>query len=514
MSRLAGLDRLAHALRPARRPRLAAVGAVAALAAALAFPAVLPAALAAPDPGPPPYEPKLPAPALSGEVPRVVPAFPIQYSGVQQRPFFDVFMWQNFIALMWPAEPGSHGVPYRPDDPSVFGDYSAGRVPVWMTWKQSFDLFPGAGQTPVGWDAPNGTPDVCTNVEETPGKPVFVRVSKFRTVADEVNQAFGGPLPDQTGLFTRYEVRMNRAEYDFIRDNGYYDQANWPSGGIYLPASNAGAVGSIEIKAAWRDLTEVPGEYRDRFFTTSALAVVPETCTGPESPGGQPTKCRCRNLEVGLVGFHVAHKTEQFPQWVWSTFEQADNLGDDDVTPTPAGMTPSYYDPEAYRKHRGVPRVNPAAHPGSSRVPAADDFDPTPINVVRLGQIPSTPQTSSGKDVSTLALNRLYRTGVLADSVWRYYLLVGSQWSTLPSAPYPTPQPYISPPDFGCEDGAAPAVGGVPFPQCLLANVTMETYHQYDSCQNCHQGAQRAGADSSWMLATDSTPVSTGGSSQ
>ncbi|MEN3158420.1 hypothetical protein ABC502_08580 [Alkalimonas sp. NCh-2] len=31
--------------------------------------------------------------------------------------------------------------------------------------------------------------------------------------------------------------------------------------------------------------------------------------------------------------------------------------------------------------------------------------------------------------------------------------------------------------------------------------MTMETYHQYDSCMNCHQGAQRAGADFSWILA-------------
>ena len=456
---------------------------------------------AASPPSGPAYEPDLPPPTLSGEVPRTVASFPLWYSGVQQRPFFDVFAWQSFIALAWPAEAGSHGEPYLPDDPSVFGDYSGGRVPVWMTWKQSYDLFPGAGKEPVPWDAPNGTPDVCRNLDPEAGEQVIHRVSKFDTVADEVNQAFGGPLPDQTGLFTRYEVRVNRAEYDFIRSNGYYDKGNWPSGSsIYLPASDESAVGSIEVKAAWRELTQVPGEHRGRFFTTEALAVDPHTCTGSDE-AGQPTDCECSRIQVGLVGLHIAHKTEDFPQWVWATFEQADNLGDDQVTPTPPDMIPSYYDPEGYRKHAGVPRVNPAAHPGSSRVPAEGDYDPTPINVVRLGQIPTTPQTTSGKDVSTLALNELYRTGVLADSVWRYYFLVGSQWSTLPSAPYPTPQPYISPPDFGCEDGAAPAVGGVPFPQCLLANTTMETYHQYDSCQNCHQGAQRAGADFSWILA-------------
>lgn len=458
--------------------------------------------------GDPPYEPDLPAPELSGHVPLAVPTFPIWYSGVQQRPFFDVFAWQNFIALMWPAEPGSHGEPYRPDDPSVFGDYSGGRVPVWMTWKQSYDLFPGQGEKPRPWDAPNGTPDVtCRNVEVGEGEQIFARVSKFRTVADEINQAFGGPLVDQSGLFVRYEVRVNEAEYEYIRRNGYYDQANWPSGSsIYLPASDGDSEGSIEVKAAWRDLSKVPERFHERFFTTEALAVDPRTCEGPDE-AGQPTQCDCTPVEAGLVGFHIAHKTVSYPQWVWTTFEQADNVGDDAVTPTPADMIPSFYDPGAYEKHPGVPRVNPAAHPGASREPAPDDYDTTPINVVRLAQIPTTPSTAAGKDVSTLALNAEYRQGVLADTVWRYYFLVGSQWSTLPSAPYLTPQPYVSPPDFGCEDGAAPAVGGVPFPQCLLSNVTMETYHQYDSCQNCHQGAQRSGADFSWLLASRAYPV-------
>ena len=37
--------------------------------------------------------------------------------------------------------------------------------------------------------------------------------------------------------------------------------------------------------------------------------------------------------------------------------------------------------------------------------------------------------------------------------------------------------------------------------RCGVSNITMETYHQLDSCQNCHQGAQRSGADFSWILA-------------
>jgi hypothetical protein len=220
---------------------------------------------------------------------------------------------------------------------------------------------------------------------------------------------------------------------------------------------------------------------------------VPGTCA-PE-PGGARTVCDCTKLEVGLVGFHVAHKTANFPQWVWATFEQVDNLGEDPTTPP--DMQPSYYDPDFYKKVPGATRANPPQHPGSSRVPNADDFDPTPINVVRLSAIPSTPPGRS-----TVDLNRAYRA-LVGGTVWENYQLVGTQWSTLPSWPPQAPlyNPAARGQDFGCEDGTPATQGGLAFPACQVANVTMETYHQYDSCQNCHQGAQRAGADFSWILA-------------
>ncbi len=58
-------------------------------------------------------------PVLNGNIPREVPKFPFSAFPIDTRPMFDYFMWQNFVALMWPAD--AHGTPYQPDNPAVFG---------------------------------------------------------------------------------------------------------------------------------------------------------------------------------------------------------------------------------------------------------------------------------------------------------------------------------------------------------------------------------------------------------
>ena len=42
---------------------------------------------------------------LNGNVPRTVEEFPFSAFPIATRSFFDYFMWENFIALMWPSRP-------------------------------------------------------------------------------------------------------------------------------------------------------------------------------------------------------------------------------------------------------------------------------------------------------------------------------------------------------------------------------------------------------------------------
>lgn len=437
-------------------------------------------------------------PVLKGDMPRQVPEFPFAAYPIDTRPMFDTFMWQNFIAAMWPSRPEDHGEPYRPGDPAVFQrGYVDGLQPAFLGWKTADTLYPQDGSAPPAWES-SGAPSPCKNASANDKRPVLINTTKFGTVADELNQAFAGPLIDQTGLLTRYEVRVNKIEYDYVRNNKLYNQANWPANGlppIYFPASTPSQLGAIEVKAAWRDLSRVEPRFHSRFYNIEALTVQPGSCKSTLPNGqGRITDCTCSATRVGLVGFHIAHKVDRFPQWVWSTFEQVDNLGEDPSMPQ--GMKPSYYNGS---------RANPADHPGYSYQPAAVSAitapaaaASTPVNVTRLSQIPSTPTA-----LPTTQINTNYRQ-LVAKTPWANYWLIGTQWSSLPAAP---PQSPLQPPwsstntqDFGCEDGTPATVGGMAFPACQVANITMETYHQLDSCQNCHQGAQRGGADFSWTL--------------
>src|ERR1700738_1493664 len=39
-----------------------------------------------------------------------------------------------------------------------------------------------------------------------------------------------------------------------------------------------------------------------------------------------PVTGECSDMRVGLVGLHIVQKTPTRPQWIWSTFEQVDNV--------------------------------------------------------------------------------------------------------------------------------------------------------------------------------------------
>jgi hypothetical protein len=86
---------------------------------------------------------------------------------------------------------------------------------------------------------------------------------------------------------------------------------------VSFPAgpSDCGPVGPIEVKAAWKVLGA--GDDSSRFYTIQAIVYNDDT--GAPSPGKNP-------LTLGLVGFHVSHKTKSQTNWIWTTFEQEDNL--------------------------------------------------------------------------------------------------------------------------------------------------------------------------------------------
>lgn len=355
---------------------------------------------------------------------------------------FDYYSWLTFIALNAPADgqapaPGS-------DAPTQ-----------WEDWKEVSDFILPGGAAPAGWDAPRRIPAACRGIAGAEHLRVVNRWALNKTVASEIDQPFDtGPLIDQNGSYVRYELLVNRPMFEYLVQHRLYSRAGQQAfdGSIAFPAGNTGndgtgTVGAIMIKAAWKVMD--PGDDPGRFHTVDALAY------NPPSPGVEES---CAPVTLGLVGWHAAHKTDAEPQWLWSTFEQVDNVPDQ--AQVDAGTIAAHYN--FYDPACSDCTVNePPPRPWNPDVqPFPDAFTSQVTRVVPLTD-------------ATVALNQQFQ-GILGNTVWQHYELISTQW----------PADATSPTD----------PNGVPAPT-FLANTTLETYSQgqvpqaSSSCMACHGNA-------------------------
>jgi hypothetical protein len=368
-------------------------------------------------------------------------------------PRFDNFSWRAFIALNWPAltEVSHRGEPdtaKKPGDPGLR---------VWETYKARYEVFSPGAPRPADWDSYEGN-NPCGSAVNNRTKTL----SSYSHFAD-YNQAslalgkLANPLVAQNRVYTRYEVRFNRQEFDSIRDNEWFIKKKLPT------AQSPGTFndGSIEIKAAWRILTvkDTPA-VRQRFYVTSALVLDP---VATEQTGSVV----CISQDIALVGFHIATKTKLRPQWIWSSFEHVDNVppvGTGDAREPDAKSVPVPYSynsgqPPQQLKLPAPKAISPTNKPNP---------DPDPTQVVRVQVVWK----------ETMALNKAYwNLPEIKGTVWANYMLVMTQWPSVPGqpavdnpgAPFPTLENHFGP---------------VP---TTLANTTMETYRQDSTCMACHQ---------------------------
>ncbi len=390
------------------------------------------------------------------------------------RPAFDRFSWQSFIALNWPADPAHRGEPLEPDNPAIFRNPPAGSTTVWGAYKEAFELFDQGNKTPTPWDSYETPISPCP--EAARGEKVLVMASKGGTLLGGVDEAFSFPLIDQFRHYARTEIRFNRTQYNFIRDNKLYLAKNLAAQQpISMPMSRPPATqGAIMLKATWRELTDT--DDRDRYYNVRALIIDPA-----KKPGDPPT---CLPRTVGLVGLHIVHKVSPLSEWVWSSFEQVDNIerGPGATPKTPISFNNGTNNPPTVRGYANRPLAKvPPLLPESQR---------SPVQVTRLNPIPDTPPGASTQD-----LNRDYQA-LLKGTVWQYYQLIITQWPTNPGRFTTVEQGGIYPQDCG-----------QPFPVAGCTNVSMETYLQSpvdaagtggNSCMSCHYTAGKS--DFSWVL--------------
>lgn len=422
----------------------------------------------------PPLPPGLPAPYLSGVIPTVVPPRPDSAnSPTASRPWFDVFSWQSFIALNWPASQQGRGNAQAPADSSAFLNAPNGGLLVWGTYKESWELFGQGNQRPTAFSDWSSPVEPCGGLQ--PGQKAFTFTSKGNSLFNSAAESFSFPLVDQRRGYARFEIRYNQPQYDTIR-GADGNPASWlylsnnlgTAMPFFMPASDSsGNVGSIMVKAAWRPLTAQ--DDTSKFYHVTAL-VATDTL-------GQS----CQPVLMGLVGLHIAQKQVGFPQWIWSSFEHVSNV--------PGTGSRTQGNPAGYSFNNGLDTpqsVNGYSYRPDTLMPP----DPRPVQVSRVNDIPSTPAGSSTQDI-----NAIYQS-YLGNTVWANYQLVMTQWPSDPD-------------NFVLVDsgGIYPSNSGAAFPVWGAVNTTMETYFQTrgdaqgaggNSCMSCHYQAGKT--DYSWGL--------------
>jgi len=223
---------------------------------------------------------------------------------------FDVFSWESFIALNWPAN----------SDGSANTQVTIGQAPeamrVWQHYKESRDIFLPNGETPPGWNQANPPPAVCKAAD---GTRVLTQAGKTPNVLDESGEPFQtGPLIDQNGQYARFEILTNQVMFDYIIEHQLYSQTGQQTfaADADFPFSTDTKVGSIMLKAAWK----IIGANDDPtgFYTTDAYVY-----DNPDENAGVEAHCQLK--KVGLVGLHIGTKVKNNPQWIWSTFEHVNN---------------------------------------------------------------------------------------------------------------------------------------------------------------------------------------------
>ena len=327
---------------------------------------------------------------------------------------FATYAWQQFVALNWPVQSGQRGVANCDEALGAPGQT------VWESFKTTDELFLTNAQDPGPWNGGAGQPALRYAAKANASLPV----------EESIAQAVGGWLIDQNGSPTYYFIAVNETSYNYVRSNQYYN-AN-----IISQATNVTFPdGALETKAAWKVIQD--NDDATRFLTMQAQVEVFDSESNPTGT--------TRTATVGLVGLHIIYKPVGFPQWVWATFEQVDNLSS-------AQGHASYFNPNCSGDY-----CDANVSPKTSGQPFT-----TPNQITRI-----TPLAS---DVVTV--NSQWQNTV-AGTPFQYYQLISPQW---PADPLDPGNPQGSP---------TPGV---------VANVTMESYIQpTSSCMDCHSTARVPG---------------------
>lgn len=388
-----------------------------------------------------------------------LPAPPPEYNAKKDFPNheqFARFAWRQFIYLNSPAKPtgSSSGLTVTRGavDPSRnFVDsgnkdfYQNGKsasnnlganMLVWETFAHRSELFPN--KSSAQGDFPNLVPEyVFKNLTVAASQARFNNLDENSQIGQNKiffpktgNTPSQNPYDDHEILF---EAKVNQVEYDYVKSTN----------GVAPPQVNL-PVETIEIKAAWRSLTQAQID-SGRYHTAEALYY---------TESGSSTNHQVATF--GLIGLHIIRKMTNYEAFVFSTFEHVDNLTKaDGTTPTGLYFITTYNqmcygnvgpssDPAACTDtlaeqtpsaliNNGVTHIT-VSLPTSGNVTQANGYDVIAGNFdlpagyagpIKVEQPPTI--TGAVTNVNQEVKAAMQSSGQFNDSVWQYYELKGIQ---------------------------------------------------------------------------------------
>jgi hypothetical protein len=371
---------------------------------------------------------------------------------------FDFYSWLTFIAMNSPADGSPIGKGKMP------GGDARTKWEDLQNYRPLADIMLKDGARPE-WGT-RIVPDKCKPLDKPEGEKII-----FQLGEEAFNQPFKtGPLIDQDGNYALFDILMNKPMFLYIKSNVLYSKHGQQKfdGVVDFPAGinpgedkdgNAipGRMGAIMLKVSYRILDPVKNkDIISQFHTTDALIYFPGPPATKEGPA-------CVERKLGLIGFHVGHKTKFAPQWVWTSFEHVSNVPDEaDIARGHLLLRYNFFNAKCPACTSNDTPLKPWDPPLSLKFPTSFRSQ-----VIRKVMLPEPVLNEVAE------LNRSFRA-ILKGTVWEHYVLLATQW----------------PSEF--ESKTDPL--GAPAPT-YLANSTLETFSQgkvplaSSSCMACHGNA-------------------------
>lgn len=281
----------------------------------------------------------------------------------------------------------------------------------------------------------------------------------------EINQAGErGILVDQNGRAVYYAQNLNGMMAEEIVSKQWND----PTVLQELPPTTVFQTGDVELKSAWKVV--VDGESTEHLFVRSAWIdrLTEENGTIVVDEGSDPIE-----VQVALVGLHIAGWVEGHPEAIWATFEYRDNAPDMAKDQSPSAPV-SDRDWLFYAANTLALDCNQLSASELKLDEATQTLSPV-TQVCRQFPFGMVPDSSSAADQQNLAailsLNASVLDQLASDNVWRNYFEVGAIWTNGDLQPN--------------NDQQANLKGST-----LLANSVIETFNQavqsQNNCFQCH----------------------------